>query len=144
MDFKFLNLKSFILLGLFCCLGASCYRNDNPIPKVPVNFYINPNDVLYLNLNYIGGHEYFTGGVSGVVVYRLGDWEFTAFDRACPHDWDEDDSWIWVEPDGITLRCQKCQSLFNILDGGLITGPSKYPLRQYYTRFDGMRLRVHS
>jgi nitrite reductase/ring-hydroxylating ferredoxin subunit len=144
MDFKFLNLKSFILLGLFCCLGASCDRNDNPIPKVPVNFYINPNDVLYLNLNYIGGHEYFTGGVSGVVVYRLGDWEFTAFDRACPHDWDEDDSWIWVEPDGITLRCQKCQSLFNILDGGLITGPSKYPLRQYYTRFDGMRLRVHS
>ena len=133
-----------IFLGILLCLLIGCGKNENPIPKVYVNFWIYPNDVSYLDLNYYGGHMYFTGGVSGIVVYRLGDWEFTAFDRACPYDWDHEDSWIWVEPDGITLRCQRCNSLFNILDGGVITGPAKFPLRQYYTKFDGMRLRVHS
>ena len=87
---------------------------------------------------------YFTGGVNGVVVYRLSDWEFTAFDRACPHDWEHEDSWIWVEPDGITLKCERCGSVFNILDGGIISGPSKCPLKPYFTKYDGMRLRVHS
>jgi nitrite reductase/ring-hydroxylating ferredoxin subunit len=126
-------------------LTASCGGYDNPgFPRVTVNFYVRPDEVSCLNLNYIGGHEYFTGGVDGIVVYRLGNWEFTAFDRACPYDWDTEGSWIWVEPDGITLKCQKCESLFNILDGGVITGPSKYSLKQYYTNYDGMRLRVHS
>jgi nitrite reductase/ring-hydroxylating ferredoxin subunit len=136
---------TYILLGIVFCLAASCGGYEHPtIPSVPVNFDIYPNEVSYLNLNYIGGHEYFKGGVSGVVVYRIGDWEFSAFDRACPHDWEDPDSWIWVEDDGITLKCQKCGSLFNILDGSVIIGPSKYPLKQYYTKYDGWRLRVHS
>jgi len=139
-------LKQFarILLGIFLCLLLGCGKNENPIPKTYVNFYIDPNSVSCLDLNYYGGHMYFTGGVNGVVVYRLGGWEFTAFDRACPHDWEDPEAYVIVEDDGITLRCRKCQSLFNILDGGVITGPSKFILRQYYTKFDGMRLRVHS
>ena len=87
---------------------------------------------------------YFTGGFQGVVVYRIGEWEFAAFDRACPYDWDHEDSWIWVEDNGIILRCERCGSQFNILDGGVVSGPSRFPLRRYYTKFDGMRLRVHS
>ena len=134
----------YILLGFFLFLTISCEKNEHPIPRVPVSFWIYPNDPSYLNLNYYGGHEYFTGGVSGIVVYRLSEWEFTAFDRACPYDWDHEDSWIWVEPGGITLRCQRCESLFSILDGGVITGPSTYPLKRYFTKYDGMRLQVRS
>jgi nitrite reductase/ring-hydroxylating ferredoxin subunit len=126
-------------------LVISCEKPYNPIPQVYVNFYVYPNDVFYINLNYYGGHEYFTGGVNGVVVYRLGEWEFTAFDRACPYDWDDpEEPKVAVEDDGITLRCEKCKSLFNILDGGVITGPATYPLKQYYSKYDGMRLRVHN
>jgi nitrite reductase/ring-hydroxylating ferredoxin subunit len=135
---------TYIFLGALFCLATTCERNDNPLPKVYVNFYIYPDEVGHLDLNYIGGHEYLTGGVSGIVVFRIGYWEFSAFDRACPHDWDDLDSWINVEADGITLKCQKCNSLFNILDGSVISGPSKFPLRQYYTQYDGVRLRVHS
>jgi nitrite reductase/ring-hydroxylating ferredoxin subunit len=134
----------YILLGSLLCFAISCERSCDDMPRVSVNFWIYPNDVYYLDLNYYGGHMYFTGGVSGVVVYRLAEWEFTAFDRACPYDWDHEDSWIWVEPDGITLRCQRCGSLFNILDGGVIIGPSECPLKRYFTKYDGMRLRVHS
>jgi len=136
-------LKRFIIFFLIFCLSVGCERNNNPIPHVRVDFKIYPNEVSYLNLNYIGGHEYVSGGVSGIVIFRISDWEFSAFDRACPHDWEDPDSWIWVE-NGITLKCQKCGSLYNILDGSVLMGPSKYSLRQYYTKFDGMVLRVHS
>jgi len=133
-----------IFCGILFCLAADCGGYKHPLPPVRVDFTINPNDVFYLNLNSWGGHEYFKGGVCGVVVYRLDEWSFTAFDRGCPYDWEEPDSWIWVCDDGITLQCTKCGSMFNILDGGVITGPSKYALKRYYTKYDGMRLRVHS
>jgi nitrite reductase/ring-hydroxylating ferredoxin subunit len=115
------------------------------MPKVPVNFTIYPNDATYLDLNYFGGHMYFTGGVNGIVVYRVNEYSFTAFDRACPYDWDDkSEPRVSVEDDGITLRCEKCGSMFGILDGGIIKGPAKYPLKQYKINYDGMRLRVHS
>jgi nitrite reductase/ring-hydroxylating ferredoxin subunit len=134
-----------IFIVTLLCLLAGCGGYDHPnFPKVPVNFYIYPNDISFYNLNWAGGHEYFTGGVQGIIVFRVDDWSFTAFDRACPYDWDHEESWIWVEPDGITLKCQRCNSMFSILDGGRISGPSKYPLKLYFTKFDGMRLRVHS
>jgi nitrite reductase/ring-hydroxylating ferredoxin subunit len=127
------------------CLSVGCGGYDNPgFPKVPVNFTINPNEVTYLNLNYPGGSEYLTGGVNGIVVFNIDGWSFSAFDRACPYDWDYSDARIWIEDDGITLRCPRCGSLFNILDGGVIIGPAKYPLKQYFTKYDGWILRVHS
>jgi len=136
--------RIFLAVIFFFVLGCEGYKHPN-IPNVSVNFWIYPNDVSYLDLNYYGGHMYFTGGVNGIVVYRLNDAEFRAFDRACPHDWDdEDEPRISVEPDGITLKCEKCGSIFNILDGGVITGPAEFTLKQYHTKYDGMRLRVHS
>ena len=133
-----------IFLGIFLCLVVGCGENDNPIPRVYVNFYINVNDAYYSDLQIYGGHVYVTGGAQGIIIYRLNDWSFTAFDRACPYDWDHEDSWLWVEDNGIILKCERCGSQFSILDGNVITGPSVFRLRQYYTQFDGMRLRVHS
>ena len=133
-----------IFLGILLCLTVGCDGYDDGMPRPPVNFYIYPNDAYYSDLHIYGGHMYFTGGISGVVVYRIGEWEFAAFDRACPYDWDHADSWIWVEDNGILLSCERCGSQFNILDGGIVTGPSRFPLRRYYTKFDGMILRVHS
>ena len=134
-----------IILVLFFCLGASCGKNPNPIPNVYVDFWIYPDDVMYVNLNYYGGHEEVTGGVNGIVVYRIDQNSFSAFDRACPYDWDDiDEPRVEVEKDGITLRCKKCKTMYNILDGGVISGPSKYPLKQYYTFYDGWRLRIHN
>ena len=132
-----------VLLLAFCLLG--CKKHRNPFPKVAVNFTIYPNDATYLDLNYFGGYMYFTGGINGIVVYRLDEWTFLAYDRACPHDWDDpDEPRVAVEDNGITLKCEKCGSMFGILDGGIIKGHAKYPLKQYYTNYDGMKLRVHS
>lgn len=139
-----MKVISKILFFFILLFFASCEGYKHPtFPKIGVNFWVYPNDVANIDLNYIGGHMYFTGGINGVVVYRLSDYSFTAFDRACPYDWELSDSWIWVEPDGITLKCVKCGSTFNILDGGVIFGPSEFSLKPYRTTYDGMRLRVH-
>jgi len=139
-----MNRYFFLFFG-FCFLLFGCGKYKGPIPTVYVDFTIYPNDVTYLNLNYYGGHEYVTGGVNGIVVYRIGEWEFSAFDRACPYDWDDpDEPRVAVDDSGIILKCEKCGTMYNILDGSVILGSAKYPLRQYYTKFDGFRLRVHN
>jgi hypothetical protein len=127
------------------CFIMSCGFNDNPIPPVPVDFTIYPNEVIYLDLNYDGGHMYFTGGVNGIVVYRISEMlGFSAFDRACPYDWENKEAYLVVNESGIILECRQCGTLYNILDGSVIKGSSKYPLKQYYSKYDGMRLRIHN
>ena len=125
---------------LFSC--DTTYHETIPYKKVDITIY--PNEAMYWRLNTYGGHEYFTGGVSGIVVYRLDEWSFYAYDRACSYDWEEPESWIWVHPNGIMLIDSLCGSTFNILDGSVISGPARWPLRQYYTRYDGYKLRIFS
>jgi len=134
-----------VALLMSMLLLMSCDNINHPtIPYKKVDFTIYPNDVMYYKLNTYGGYEYFTGGVNGVVVYRLDEWSFYAFDRACSFDWDNPDSWLWMHPNGIMLVDSCCGSVFNILDGSVISGPARYPLRQYYTRYDGWQLRVYN
>lgn len=129
-----------LMVVLFSC--DTTYHETIPYKKV--DFTIYPDDVMYYRLNTYGGYEYFTGGVNGVVVYRLDEWSFLAFDRACSYDWEKPDSWLWVHPNGIMLVDSLCGSVFNILDGSVISGPARLPLRQYYTRYDGWQLRVYN
>ncbi len=111
---------------------------------MPVNFTVYPNDLTYQNLNYYGGFEYVTGGVSGIVIYRLDDRTFSVFDRACPYDWQADEGWIWVDDSRLTLTCKSCGTVFNILDGAVIDGPAQFPLKYYRYAFDGVILKVYN
>ncbi|MCR4680017.1 MAG: hypothetical protein K5636_00185 [Bacteroidales bacterium] len=134
----------FVLIGLLPLLVCCDFYNHPTIPNAKVDFYIYPNDVMYYQLNTYGGYIYLTGGVNGIIVYRLDEWNFNAFDRACSYDWKEQESWLFVAPDGLRLIDSLCGSTFNILDGNVLGGPAKYPARRYNTHFDGMRLRVYS
>ena len=131
-----------ILMGLFLTTCETTYHPTIPYKKV--DFTIYPNDVMYYRLNTYGGYEYFTGGVSGIVVFRLDEWTFKAYDRSCSYDWEEPTSWLWMHPNGITLIDSLCGSIYNVLDGTVISGPAKWPLREYHTRYDGMQLRIYS
>lgn len=133
-----------ILIGILPLLVCCDFYNHPTIPNAKVDFYIYPNDAMYYKLNTYGGYEYFTGGVNGIIIYRLDEWTFFAYDRACSFDWHEHDSWLWVAPDGLRLVDSLCGSTYNILDGNVLSGPAIYPARKYNTRFDGMRLRVYS
>lgn len=138
-------MKKILCIVSFLLLLSGCNNNYHPtIPYKNVDFVIYPNDVMYYRLNTYGGYEYFTGGVNGIVVYRLDEWTFYAYDRACPYDWEEKESWLVMHPSGLMLIDSLCGSMFNILDGTVVSGPARWPLRQYHTRFDGQRLRIFS
>jgi nitrite reductase/ring-hydroxylating ferredoxin subunit len=111
---------------------------------VDLRFTIYPNSTTYLNLNYYGGYEYFTGGVAGVIVYRLDETTFFAYDRACPYDWEDPDSWLWVDESGILIVDYCCGAKFNILDGTPVSGPTSLPLKHYKCRYDGASLLVYN
>ncbi|MBR4787162.1 MAG: hypothetical protein IK013_04715 [Bacteroidales bacterium] len=136
--------KLLVLVLLLPFLSGCTYYNHPTIPNRPVDFTIYPNDVMYYRLNTYGGYEYFTGGVNGIIVYRLDEWTFLAYDRACSYDYEEPASWLFVAPDGLRLVDSLCGSTFNILDGSVLSGPAKWPARKYKTRYDGMKLRVYS
>lgn len=141
-------MKTRYLFILFLCIasllsGCDGYEHET-IPTVKVNITIYPDDVTYANLNYIGGYEYLTGGVAGIIVYRLDMTTFMAYDRACPYDWEDPGAWVCVDESGILLKDEHCGSTFNILDGSVINGPAQYPLKFYRTTYDGRRLRIYN
>lgn len=134
----------FVLFALGLLVSACETNYHETIPYKKVDFTIYPNDVMYSRLNTYGGYEYFTGGVSGIVVFRLDGWTFMAYDRSCSFDWEQDGSWLYMDQSGIMLVDSLCGSLYNILDGSVISGPAIWPLRQYRTRYDGVQLRVYN
>lgn len=145
-NFNRIEMKKLIFILLITVFCAACdgrYEHDT-IPNVNLRFTIYPNSVNYINLNYYGGYEYFTGGVAGVIVYRLDETTFFAYDRACPYDWQDPDSWLWVDESGLLIIDSCCGAKFNILDGSPISGPTSLSLKHYKCRYDGMSLLVYN
>ena len=142
MKRKFLVTVFFTVLFFTAC--NSTYHPSIPYRKVDFTIYFDPLLPSYWPLMTYGGYVYVTGGIGGIVIYRVDEWNFVAYDRSCSFDWEEAGSWIWVHPNGIMLIDSLCGSTYNILDGTVIDGPAKWPLRDYHTRFDGYQLRVYS
>ena len=111
MNCLFKRNSCFLFFVILLCLSCGDRVESVPYTKVNFNVSINRN-----NLIHGGGHEYFTGGVCGIVVYRLDISTFFAYDRACPYDWKEN-GYVIYDPATLQLVCQECGSTFDILDG---------------------------
>ena len=128
-----------IVLGI-CMLFSACETQYTTIPTRDVNFTVSLNTT---NLIHIGGYEYFTGGISGIIIYRFDMTTFYAYDRACPYDW-EDGGRITLDDN--KLYDSLCGSTFNILNGYPYSGSkAELPLRQYQTTLiDDFTLQVYN
>jgi hypothetical protein len=141
-SYKVLMIAGFLFLLLSGCSKKS--ENSNDIPYIYVNFSINPNSTQYLRLNNVNGWEYLTGGYKGILVYRQSLNDFISFERACPYDWQTADARIVVDTAGSTAHCPVCKSYFTLLDGTPYKGPSRYPLKQYQSSYDGNLLYIYN
>lgn len=142
-------LKTSILLIIFF---ASCQKEAyTPLPYVDVNIQLLPNSTQYIDINTIGGFVYITANYPsrGIIVYRLTDSEFLAFERTCPHDPDacctgNQCSRLVVDQSRLTISdASCCKSVYLILDGSNVSGPSQYRLKQYHTSYDGTVLHIY-
>ena len=127
--------RYFILTILFVAVG--CKNEQSPVPRG-----INPI-TLDLNLPIFSSFDitqsiFITGGASGlgIVVYRMSQDEFRAYDRMCPST--SHSEWIKLlksENSMIIMECPNCGSKFNLIDGSIIEGPAQFYMSEYQTYY---------
>lgn len=113
------------------------------MPNVYVNLVIYVNDAQNIALQNIDGWKYFDGGNKGVVVYRISQNEFAAYERTCPFKPEESNSIVEVDTsNNIILKDVSCSSQFLLSNGDPISGPAVIPLKQFKVVYDGTVIRV--
>ncbi|HAJ98866.1 MAG TPA: hypothetical protein DCM62_02455 [Bacteroidales bacterium] len=136
------KLRIALLALLLLPVVNSCIPDTHhPVPFVHVDFAINVESPHVLALNAIHGHAIFSGGYAGIIIFRRSIDEFVAFDRACPHH-PFDPCGRITQINAPIATCPCCQSSFLMLDGNIISGPSRFPLKTYRASFQHPWLRI--
>jgi len=134
----------YILLFLFAvAIILSCKKNTSSsnIPNIAVNITVTPNDPAYNRLQVPGGWLYITGGSQGIVIYRVSDSEFNAFDRHSTYK-PENNCRVQIDNTQVTAVDSCSGSKWVITDGSNLNGPATTPLKKYTTTWDGYSLRI--
>ena len=151
------KIKYFLISLAFLLLPASCENNKNDvIPNVYTDFTMDiSNDILFRDLTSIGNSvivNYLTNNwgyrsagydSSGIIVYRADLDQFYAYDRTCPYDYEVNNKTVKVNVDFTQAICPVCSTYYSLAAGGQpVSGPSRYPLKNYKTSFYGDNVRV--
>jgi nitrite reductase/ring-hydroxylating ferredoxin subunit len=139
-----INFSSILFFIFLFLTMTTCKKDKDEIPNVSVNILIDPNSTQYLPLNSTGGYVYLTGGVKGIIVYRLSMNEFMAYERDCPYQPSNSCAQVEVQASGLTLIDSCCGSKFIITDGSVINGPANRSLKYYNNTYDGNMLHIYN
>ncbi len=138
-------MKNWIYILLLPLLFFSCKKDNNSnIPLVAVDITINVNNPAYISIQGPGGWVYINGGSRGIIIYRVSNDAFKAYDRHCTFDSSNSCALVSVEVNNITGVDDCCGSKFLLTDGSVTQGPANLPLKQYTTSFDGSVLRIYN
>ena len=136
-------LRFLLLSSLTLILFVSCSKNQNIVPYVYVDQYINISLPSYSSLNYIGGWTYITGGSRGIIIYRQSYDQFSAYDRHCTYNADNPCGKATVDSTNTFVECSCDSSRYQLFDGLVIQGPATYSLKNYRTNFDVITNQLH-
>lgn len=138
------RILAYVYCAALVLMSKGCTKETftSNIPLVDVNIFIYPNTPSFINLNNVGGFEYITGGVRGIIVYRASADEFKAYDRNCTFRPEENCATVDVNDSNIIAEDDCCSSQFLITEGSPINGPATLPLKAYRTTYDGNVLHV--
>jgi hypothetical protein len=126
--------KVLIICIVTSLVGVSCRRNEDQIPNIAVDIYLNINEPSNFNLSVVGGADTYTGGSNGIIVYRNSLSEFSAYDRHVPYNIEEYCQ-LQILDDGLILEDPCSGSQWIIVDGSLAQGPAVLSLQGYNTTF---------
>lgn len=143
-----------LLLLLATVVFHSCEGvPENPnYPNAVVDFTIYPNTIHEQELNTVGGYKYYTSDPQstsrGIIVYRLYQDEFRAYDRLPPNnpnaccDGQGNCTRLVVDFPFVIDNCNDIK--YNIINGDIFEGDGIYPLIQYHTSYNGTELHVYN
>ncbi|PKP21986.1 MAG: hypothetical protein CVU05_05615 [Bacteroidetes bacterium HGW-Bacteroidetes-21] len=132
----------FILLGILF-VPQACKDKEDLVPAAYVNFTISVADPEFADLQIIGNSVLLTGGVCGIVIFRLSQDDFVALERNCTFQ-PNDRCAVLPDSSGLMLKCPCCSSVFSMSNGTHMSGEATRPLVMYNTSFDGLYLHVYS
>lgn len=115
---------------------------EHPVPYVPIDIIVYPNDPLNFKVQAIGGWIYVNGGINGIILYRKSQQEFVALERTSSYLPDNPSARAKVMADNFTCRDTISDSRWQIFDGGVTHGPAEWALRVYGTAYDGNSVRI--
>ena len=154
---KYSKLRNFLLISLVSLLFAACNKGEkNIIPEVPTDFVIDLNDPRFIdlnaNLNSVIVNSSYWGSVSagynnhGIIVYRVSQNEFYAFDRTCTFEEQLYEAVDVDVPTDLTAKCPNCGSVYILPNLAYPDkyGPAVYPLKQYYAEYSNNTVWVHN
>ena len=139
------------LLAITLMHGCKEVHENPNYPNGIVNFTIYPNTIHEYELNTVGGFKYYTSDPlstsRGIIVYRLYQDEFRAYDRLPPNNpscQDANGNLTRLVVD-LPFVIDNCNGIkYNIINGDIFEGDGIYPLIQYHTSFDGSALRIYN
>jgi len=141
----FLQIRNSLGIFFFLLCFAACKKRAEVVPSVPADFTIYLNLPDFIKLNSAGGSVYVSGGVKGILVYRVSNDEFAAYDRDCPYDPNVSNAIVQVDSSGILAIDYNCGSQFNLINGDVLRGPAAYSLKRYAADYDGVStVHVHN
>jgi hypothetical protein len=136
-------IKKLSLIALACICIFACRKNEELIPNVAVNEYIDLNLPSYSTLNAVNNWIYYPAGAKGLIIFRKSTTEFVAYERACTYDPNTTGATIYMLANGIDARDSICGSKFFIFDGSIINGPASRPLQQYRCTYNISANQLH-
>lgn len=145
------NFLFYLIITMVVVASACKKEEENPnVPNVYINITIDPNSTFYQELNTAGGWLYLTSTPPsrGIIVYRIDQTQFVAYDRMPPNDpdrcCDEDGNCTrLVVGDYYPFAKDECNNIsYLLLNGSIFEGDGKYPLIQYNTSYNGQLLRI--
>ena len=162
-------MKKMILIGLLLIAIPLFHGCKEPMvspyyPNAIINFTIYPNEIHYHDLNTVSGWMYLTSDYEstsrGIIVYRLSEYEFIAYDRLPPNepnaccDAQGNCTRLVVEFPYVVDHCNN--AYYNIINGEIIISESLdmvpdfptdsviFPLIQYHTSYNGNELHIYN
>jgi len=131
---------TFFFIPLFISLFfIQCDDTEIPFPYVPIYATLQVDTELGNLLP--GQYKTINGyGVGGLIIFRVSQNEFLAFDRACTY---EAQAGCVLKDEGSYFSCPCCGSQFWMVNnedlaGTIINGPASYPLKRYSCLFNGV------
>ena len=140
-------MKQFVAAIIFIIglsiLQSSCNKNNQNIPYVAIDSYLNLNLPAYINLNGVGGWTYVSGGNEGLIVYRQTQDNFLIYDRYCTYNVDGSCGAATVDSSNISITCECDGSKYQLFDGAVIQGPATTNLHQYRFEYSESQNQLH-
>ena len=134
--------KSWVCILLL--MGCQPDLSDDPIPFIAFNeIVINLSFPEFARLRNDGGYaEIGSGGIRGIIIYRVSSTSYNAFERNCSYHPNDACATVNIHSSGLYMNDPCCGSTFNFSDGNPSGGVAWRPLRRYRTQVNNFTLSI--